>query len=61
MSARRLDRAELERTYDLRRGMLRPAYDRLADAIYIRRDPNTFEVSWPATSLEDDLKRAGLI
>lgn len=61
MSRPRLTRAELARSYDLVRGHLRPAYDRLADAAYVKRDPVTDEVSWPASCLEDDLKRAGLL
>lgn len=60
MTARRPSRAELERDYDLVRGCLRPDYARLADAVYIRRDPDTFEITWPSSSLEDDLKRMGL-
>lgn len=56
-----MTRAELERSYDLVRGMLRPAYDRLADAARVRRNPDTYEVSWPSSTLEDDLRRAGLI
>lgn len=59
--SRRPSRAELERDYDMVLRQLRPAYDRLADAAYIRRDPITDEVSWPASSLELDLKKAGLI
>ena len=61
MIARRPSRAEMERLYDLTLGMLRPAYDRLAEAQYIRRNPVTDEISWPSSSLEDDLRRAGLI
>ena len=55
-----LTRAEMLRDYDMVRGCLRPAYDRLADAAYIRRDPETFEVSWPRTTIEDALRRLGL-
>lgn len=58
---RRPTRAELERSYDLTRGCLRPAYDRLAEAHMVRRHPVTDEISWPATTLEDDLRRAGLL
>ena len=54
------NRAQLEQDYDLVRGMLRPAYDRLADAAYVRRDPVTDEISWPAASIEDELRRVGL-
>ena len=40
---------------------LRPAYDRLEDAFYISRDPDTHEVSWPPTRMMDELKRLGLV
>lgn len=53
--------SELARDYDLRRGYLRPAYDRLADAHHIRRDPETGEVSWPPTRIEDELSNLCLI
>lgn len=58
---KRLTPAEMHDLYDMRLGMLRPAYDRLADAQYIKRNPNTGEISWPSTTLEDDLRKAGLI
>lgn len=61
MSARRPSRAELERDYDLRRGMLRPDYARLWDAPYVKRNPDTFEITWPCSVIEDDLKRMGLL
>lgn len=56
-----MTRAELERDYDLTRGMLRPAYDRLAEASRVRRDPETDEISWPNGTMEEDLRRAGLL
>ena len=40
---------------------LRPAYDRLDVAHHITRDPDTGEVSWEPTAIEDELKRLGLI
>lgn len=46
--------------YDLTRGMLRPAYDRLAEAHHVKRDPVTDEITWPP-SLEDELRKARLI
>jgi hypothetical protein len=39
---------------------LRPDYSRLADAHYVKRDPKTYEISWPP-SLEDELRKQGLI
>lgn len=42
-------------------GILQPAWDRLEEAHLIKRDPITDEVSWPDTSLEDQLRKAGLI
>ena len=56
-----MTRAQFERDYDLVRGMLRPDYTRLAEAAYVRRNPVTDEISWPAGRIEDDLKRLGLI
>ena len=47
--------------YDLRRGMLRPAYDRLAEAHHVVRDPATDEISWPPSRLEDELRSLGLL
>jgi hypothetical protein len=46
--------------YDMVRRELRPAYDRLANAHHIKRNPVTEEISWPP-SLEDDLRKAGLL
>jgi hypothetical protein len=56
-----MDRKMMEMLYDLKRGMLRPAYDRLAVADKIRRDPDTYEISWEPTSIEQKLREAGLI
>jgi hypothetical protein len=46
--------------YDMTRRELRPAYDRLADAHHIKRDPKTYEISWPP-SLADVLRKEGVI
>lgn len=40
---------------------LRPDYSRLEEAHYVRRDPDTYEISWPPTRMEDELMRLGLI
>jgi hypothetical protein len=56
-----MDRRTLEMLYDLRRWMLRPDYQRLADAHHIRRDPNTYEISWAPSSIEARLHEAGLL
>ncbi len=40
---------------------LRPDYDRLEQAHYITIDPETGEVSWPPTGIEEDLIRLGLV
>jgi hypothetical protein len=40
---------------------LRPAYDKLEVAHYIQRDPDTGEISWEPTAIEDELRRLGLI
>ena len=56
-----MDRRNLERLYDLRRWMLRPDYQRLADAHHIRRDPVTDEISWAPTDIEQRLREAGLL
>lgn len=61
MSRPRPTRAELARSYDLVRGCLRPDYGRLADAHHIRLNPETGEITWPASTLEHDLRRAGLL
>jgi hypothetical protein len=49
----------------MRRGQscayLQPDYDRLEDAFYISRDPDTHEVSWPPTRMMDELRRFGLV
>lgn len=40
---------------------LRPDYDRLEQAHHIKVDPDTSEISWPPTRMEDELRRLGLI
>lgn len=40
---------------------LRPDYDRLEKAHYIFKDPDTGEISWEPTAIEDELRRLGLI
>ncbi len=40
---------------------LRPDYDRLDLAQYIIMDPETREISWEPTAIEDELIRLGLI
>lgn len=40
---------------------LRPDYDRMEMAHYIQRDPDTGEISWEPTSVEEELRRLGLI
>jgi hypothetical protein len=40
---------------------LRPSYDRLELAHYITQDPDTGEISWEPTAIEDELIRLGLI
>jgi hypothetical protein len=40
---------------------LHPSYDRLELAHYITRDPDTGEISWEPTAIEDELIRLGLI
>ena len=52
---------DLTLLYDLRRWMLRPDYQRLADAHHIRRDPDTYEISWAPSSIEARLHEAGLL
>lgn len=56
-----MDRATLKQLYDLRRWMLRPDYQRLADAHHIRRDPATYEISWAPSCIEQRLQEAGLL
>lgn len=56
-----MDRKMLETLYDLKRWMLRPAYDRLAVAANIRRNPDTYEISWEPSNMEDQLRKLGLI
>lgn len=40
---------------------LRPDYDRLETAHHITRNPDTYEISWPPSRIEDELIRLGLI
>lgn len=40
---------------------LRPDYDRLELAQYIVLDPETREISWEPTAIEDELRRLGLL
>lgn len=56
-----MDRSQLEALYDLRRWMLRPDYQRLADAHHIRRHPVTDEISWEPTAIKRRLQEAGLL
>lgn len=42
-------------------GILQPDWSRLEEAHLIKRDPVTDEISWPPTSLEEQLRKAGLI
>lgn len=42
-------------------GILQPDWQRLADAHMIKRDPDTYEISWPVTDMMEQLKRDGLI
>ena len=51
-----LDRKTLEDLYDLKRGMLRMDQRAMEEAPYIRRHPNTGEVSWPPTGLLRELE-----
>lgn len=41
--------------------ILQPAWDRLEEAHLIKRDPTTAEITWPPSTLEDQLRKAGLI
>lgn len=56
-----MDRAELNRLYDLKRAMLRLDYARLANAHHIKRDPRTDEISWEPSDIEARLREAGLL
>lgn len=56
-----MDRKMLETLYDLKRWMLRPAYDRLAEAHHVKRCPDTDEISWPPSNMVDQLRKLGLI
>jgi hypothetical protein len=40
---------------------LRPDYDRLEMAHHITKDPDTGEISWEPTGLENELIRLGLL
>lgn len=40
---------------------LRPDYRRMEIAHYIVKDPDTGEISWEPTAIEDELRRLGLI
>lgn len=42
-------------------GILQPDWARLEEAHLVKRNPVTDEISWPPTSLEDVLRKAGLI
>lgn len=56
-----LDRKTLEDLYDLKRAMLKMDQRAVEDASYIRRHPETYEISWPPTGLLSELERLGLI
>ncbi len=40
---------------------LRPDYNRLEQAHYIKRDPDTDEISWPPTGMMNELRHLGLL
>lgn len=40
---------------------LRPDYNRLEVAHHIVRDPGSYEISWEPCTMEDELRRLGLI
>lgn len=61
MAYGKLDQKTLETLYDLKRAMLRPDYNRLADAHHIRRHPVTAEISWPVMGMVEELRKLGLI
>jgi hypothetical protein len=42
-------------------GILQPDYSRLEEAHLIKRNPETDEISWASSNLEDQLRKAGLI
>ncbi len=56
-----MNRRDLDRLYDLKRAMLRPDYERLANAHHIKRSPDTYEISWEPTAIVQRLREAGLI
>lgn len=39
---------------------LRPDYNRLEVAHHIKRDPETYEISWEPSSMQEELIRLGL-
>lgn len=41
--------------------ILQPDWSRLEEAHHIKTDPVTGEISWPPSTLEDQLRKAGLI
>lgn len=47
--------------YDPIRRELRPDYQRLANARFIKRDPITQEISWEPVTIEAQLREAGLL
>ena len=44
-----------------RNGAMLPDPKRMATAHHIRRDPDTGEISWPPTRMDDVLRQLGLI
>ncbi len=44
-----------------RNGAMLPDPERMATAHHIRRDPDTGEISWPPTRMDDVLRQLGLI
>ncbi|RPI62414.1 MAG: hypothetical protein EHM48_04125 [Planctomycetaceae bacterium] len=44
-----------------RNGAMLPDPERMATAHHIRRDPDTGEISWPPTRMDDILRQLGLI
>lgn len=44
-----------------RNGAMLPDPERMATAHHIRRNPDTGEVSWPPTRMDDVLRQLGLI
>lgn len=56
-----MNRIDLNRDYDLNRGMLRPDHSRLANAHHIRRNPATDEITWSPSTIEAQLRELKLI